>query len=554
MKKQAKKITKKPPMTKKAVSKNLSVKKRRSAVVVRKPISKKNRLPVKAKKHITKKRLKIFKPLGLFVVIMGALGLVSLISFAIAGFFSATDNTDTPVLGASTGLMVPTGFKAKVVNYSVMLSWDNMTDGQYQYVIWVYDSGIKKYNPEVIVDGKGTIGDIITKTYDQKPGTTLLYKVSMCEGCQFSEYHKIIGNSGGLSAGSVVTVPRVRTPSSLRLSNVSSGIKLTWSQIPGVDGFNIYRSSSFFGNYEIIGSVGTDGTYSSWHTMTDGVYDVPVDVPSPTTFTDTTVVPGVVYFYRVSAKKMINLLTDKKDWINIESSRSGFKSIRAAKLATPRGFSVKAAATDRLTIYAGKINISSTEGYYLYCDKCDTTKMKLLPSASPDIQFGSAKTDKNTVAFSLGSLKEKIRYGLWLTRYKVMDGKIYESAKTSTVYARTAGVRSPVAPVDFQLFDYIENQGISFSWKVPDVAVSEYNMLIECDYNESEDKPVWVGKPVPYKISGESSKNMVDSYIFDIDDFSNSRGKCTASLSAYDSKTRQYSEAATVTFKDKNIK
>lgn len=313
MKKQAKKTAKKT-LVKKAVVKKATIKKVKPVAVL--------------KKSVSKKKVKFFKPLGIISAIGGALGLVLLVSFSLANLLAPNVINDKPVLGATDGLVAPTGFSSKVTNFRVYLSWNNMVDGDSQYLIWIYNSTAKKYYPETLADATGAYGSVITKSYDQIPGTTLLYRVSMCEGCQFTSENTVSGSVGSMSAGVAVTVPKIPAPTSLKLSSNNVGVKLSWKAINGVDGYNIWRATSLLGSYTKVGSVGIDGTFSTWHTYNaDGTLDIPVDMRSPTTFIDKTASSGKMYFYKVSAKKMIAPLTYSRGWLNVESSRSSFSMI-----------------------------------------------------------------------------------------------------------------------------------------------------------------------------------------------------------------------------------
>lgn len=532
MKKQARKTIKKT-----VTSRQLSTKKRSTSKIKK---------PAVSKKSISS------KPIGVFVSFAGMIGLASLMLFAIGGFWpSAVVANDSSVLGATTGMMAPADFKAMVVNYSVMLSWSNTADGDYQYVIWVYDSAEKKYHPEKIIDGNGSVGEVITKTYDQEPGTTLLYKVSMCEDCRLKSDRTITGNPGDMSPGLVVKVPMMPTPSSLRIANNIDGIKLTWSQSLGVDGFNIWRKTSYFGRYSKIGSVGTNGTYSAYHTYdADGVARVPIDVPSPTIFIDNDVIPGRRYYYKITSKKMIVPLVGKSGWLSTTSRDSRQVAIVAAKLSTPKGFTAKAAAKDRVIVSVMMGETSPKSGYYLYCDKCSTKRLKLLSSENSDIQFGGIDSDKKLMSFSLRGLSDDTRYGLRLSSYRIVGRRVYESPKTKTIYLTTTEVQSPLAPADFKYNESADPTEASFTWGTIEDESYDYSMAIDCVKNSNTSSSLWKGRAVPYKINTDSIY-AAEIYGFSIKDLDKKKGSCTAYLTAYDPKTALYSEPAVATFEDK---
>lgn len=298
----------------------------KKVVVVKKTVVKK-RKPVSARrKVVTRKKFKFFKPLGYIAAIGGALGFALLVTFAVSNLLTPSVSNDQPVLGATTDLIAPTDFKATVSNYRVTLTWDNMVDGEYQYLIWAFDKTNNKYIPEISVDGTASLGDAVSKTVDQAPGTTTLYRVSTCSGCQFTSSTTVSGDVGELSSGVAVTMPKLKTPTITSTKSVDGGLKISWSAISGVDGFNIWRATSRFGSYKQIGSVGIMGTYSAYQLKANGVNSVEIDIPSPTSFLDSSVVPGNKYYYKVSSEKRIKPLTSEKRWLDFESQKSGIKT------------------------------------------------------------------------------------------------------------------------------------------------------------------------------------------------------------------------------------
>ncbi len=509
MKKQAKKTTKRTLVKKVAVKKAI-VKKRKQVAI--------------AKKAVSKKKVKFFKPLGIISAIGGALGLVLLISFSLANLLAPNIIDDNTVLGATTGLIAPTGFSAKVTNFRVSLSWDNMAEGNGQYLVWIYNSNAKKYYPEALVDGTGATGGIITRSYDQAPGTTLLYRVSMCEDCQFTGENTVSGSVGSMSAGVAVTMPRLSTPKINSVTSVDGGLKISWGAKSGIDGYDIWRTTSPLRSYTKIGSVGTDGTYSSWHTYNaDGTPAIPIDVPSPTSYIDKTVVPGKLYFYKVSAKKMITPLTYEKGWQNFESNRSGFKMV-VPIIRPPVGLKVEAAYKD--IVY---ISISSsqeaTDLTYIYCDKCASKKM-LLNVKTPGISFGGVAFDSSTVSYVLSGLKANTRYTFSATKARVIAGKAYESQKTKTQTIKTPNIDQPAMPTGLQPGGMSEETGLRIIWDDPLVAVDGYSITAVC--NNSTDKIFYEDIAFASTWLDENNKRA-----FDIGSTFMAAGECSVNLTAY---------------------
>lgn len=249
---------------------------------------------------------------------------VFLSAVGLSAIFSDVSNNDS-VLGASTKTMAPMNFKAETKGYRVNLTWDNVVDGDYRYLVWVYDRENRKYEPKAFGSGSGSIGEIVSYDLDQIPGTSVLYRVSVCNDCRFSKEKGIIGSPGFLSSRATVNMPRIERPDSIVASADNTGVKLSWSPIVGVDGYEVWRSTFLLGltGFRKIGFVGTLGTFSSYHVYEkDGEPKIPIDVISEATYLDEKVRPGVRYYYKISARKMIVPLTKPTAWQSTYGNRS----------------------------------------------------------------------------------------------------------------------------------------------------------------------------------------------------------------------------------------
>lgn len=280
---------------------------------------------VVSKKRVQKKKNTFSKS---FSVISIGVSVVSVVLF-FAVFTSSkifpTATVEGAVLGASTKTMAPMNFKAETKGYRVNLTWDNVVNGDYRYLVWVYDRENKKYEPKAFGSGSGDIGETVSYNLDQIPGTSALYRVSVCNGCRFSKEKGIIGSPGFLSSRAKVNMARIERPDSIVASAGSTGIKLSWSPIDGVDGYEVWRSTFLFGltGFRKIGFVGTLGTFSSYHSYDkDGEPKIPIDVISEATYLDKKVKPGVRYYYKISARKMIVPLTKPTGWLSMQSNKS----------------------------------------------------------------------------------------------------------------------------------------------------------------------------------------------------------------------------------------
>lgn len=155
---------------------------------------------------------------------------------------------------------VPTGLAAVPGNNQVSLSWAT-------------SAGATSYNVKRSTTSGGpysTIGSPTSASFTDTTavnGTTYFYVVSAVNGVGES------ANSSQVSA-TPATVPA--TPTGLAATPGNNQVGLTWSSASGATSYNVKRSTTSGGPYSTIGS------------------------PTATSFTDTTAVNGITYFYVVS--------------------------------------------------------------------------------------------------------------------------------------------------------------------------------------------------------------------------------------------------------------
>nr|WP_078555894.1 hypothetical protein [Bacillus alkalicellulosilyticus] len=124
--------------------------------------------------------------------------------------------------------------------------------------------------------------------------------------------------------------------SALKTSSVRyDKIKVSWSKVPGVHGYEIYRSTS------------STGTFSKVGTVTDG---------STLTYTNTGVTTGKTYHYKVRAYRMVN---GKKVYSPYIKTKSG-KAIPSK----PSNVSAKKVNSSTATVSWSKI--AGANGYQVY--------------------------------------------------------------------------------------------------------------------------------------------------------------------------------------------
>lgn len=132
--------TKKKATTKKAIVKKATAKKaitKRATVVKKTSPSKRttNRRPKKQVKLVIPKKMSNFlKPVGIFIAISGALGLIALVSIGLISVFTPSAN-DEPVLGVSIGsrpsVATPKNVKTSVTKQGISVSWTSANVDSY---------------------------------------------------------------------------------------------------------------------------------------------------------------------------------------------------------------------------------------------------------------------------------------------------------------------------------------------------------------------------------------------------------------------------------------
>ncbi|MGG0176549.1 Ig-like domain-containing protein [Gottfriedia acidiceleris] len=176
------------------------------------------------------------------------------------------------------------------------------------------------------------------------------------------------------------------------VSSSYNKIKITWNNVPGANGYEIFRSTSSTGAYSKVGTVLNEST---------------------TTFTNNSVTTGAIYYYKVRPYRTIN-------GTNSYTSFTKYTSGKAIP-ATPSTLLVKKLSSTSMTLSWSKIDGAS--GYQIY------------RSTSPNGTFSlvGTNTSGSLTSFKNVKLTKGKTYYFKVVVYRTVNGKKVLSLPT---YAR----------------------------------------------------------------------------------------------------------------------
>ena len=189
--------------------------------------------------------------------------------------------------------------------------------------------------------------------------------------------------------------PTLSKPTIKTSANSYNSNKITWSKLSNADGYEIYRSTS------------KSGTYKSIKTITNG---------SKVSYTDTSLVTGTTYYYKVRAYKTVN---GKKVY-------GDFSSVSDAKPVLSKLTTVKAVSA---SYNSNKITWNKVTGASGY---------EVLRSTSKNGTYKSVKTitSGSTVSYTNTSLTTGSTYYYKVRAYRTVDKKKVYSSYSSVVSAK----------------------------------------------------------------------------------------------------------------------
>lgn len=192
---------------------------------------------------------------------------------------------------------------------------------------------------------------------------------------------------GGMSASLNFTVS-LATPSISKVTNTSSGVKVTWKKVTGASGYYVYRRTGTSGSYKKIATV-KSGSTVSYINKTSGTNKVTA---------------GTTYYYKIVA-----YYGSKK---SSKSSASSICYLAAGKLS-----SVKNTASKKMTVKWSKR--SGVTGYQIqYSTKSDFS------SSVKKVKVKGASSTSQVIS----SLTKGKTYYVRIRTYKTESGNTYYSA------------------------------------------------------------------------------------------------------------------------------
>lgn len=201
-----------------------------------------------------------------------------------------------------------------------------------------------------------------------------------------------IDTAGNRSSTKTITVV------SSAVKAASSGytkLKVSWSQLPGVQGYEVYRSTSSTGTYSKVGTVVSGSTLS---------------------FTNSSLTTGKTYYYKVKPYKTVS---GKKVYY-------AFSNIGSAKPVLAAPAKVTAAKVSTTAIKTSWAKVGEASGYEVYRATTKTgiyTKVKTLTTVS-------------SLTFTNTGLGKGKTYYYKVRAYRVVSGKKIYSPYTTIVSAK----------------------------------------------------------------------------------------------------------------------
>jgi len=260
----------------------------------------------------------------------------------------------------------------------------------------------------------------------------------------------------------------------------SSSITISWSSVPSVSGYYVYRSSSSSGTYSNIGST------------------------SNTSYTDTELSDSTTYYYRISAYNSF-----------LEGSQSSYAYATTGIPSTPSNVTASAASSSSITISWS--SVSPASGYYVYRSSSSSGTYSNIGSTSSTSYTNTGLSASTTYYY----------------RVSAFNGSM-ESSQSSYTYATTLSSSSSgsISLTSNSWYSNTLSAGATHSYRFYAYSGSAYTISWEDSDNSSYTADVKAG----LKREGNSTYvvSMTDSnpitfypttsgyYIIDVQGYSNS--------------------------------
>jgi len=215
-------------------------------------------------------------------------------------------------------------------------------------------------------------------------------------------------------------------PTGVTAMTASSGsITISWSPVSGADGYNIYRSLSYSGTYNMVGTVNS------------------------TTFTDTGLLANTAYYYKVAAYNSIGASEQSS---SVSATTSGSNG---ATLSVPANVTATAVSSSSITVSWSVV--SGANGYLIY---------RSLSYSGIYDEVG----DAYSTSFTDTGLSANTAY-----YYKVSAFNNYtETAQSSPVSATTSAGNTPPSAPSNVTATATSPGSITVSWSVVSGATGYY--------------------------------------------------------------------------------
>jgi fibronectin type 3 domain-containing protein len=318
-------------------------------------------------------------------------------SIALMGSFESTITVDDPSKSLFKGVPLPANMRQKLVEMLAYSATENNIDptGTSDFVRdYNYDPTVVPYiDPDV---------QNISGHKDSKytPGT-------LCPGDYV--YNQLPQIRQDVKTYMQFLTPMIALTAS---SNSYNSIKLSWQEISGAAGYEVWRATS------------STGTYTKITTTSNNSY------------IDTSLNTGTTYYYKVRAYKA-----------DTSTQYSGYSSVVSAKpiLATPT--SVKAASSSYNSIKTSWAAVSGASGYEVYRATLSTGTYSLVGTTTTSTSFTNSSLTTNTTYF-----------------YKV---RAYRTVGTTKVYSGYSSVVSakpiPSVPTNFKV-TRVSSTSLKLTW------------------------------------------------------------------------------------------
>lgn len=235
--------------------------------------------------------------------------------YKVSAYNSSGEDSLSPCVSATTVITdVPIVSATATSSSSITVSWSSVSGALGYYVY-------RDTSPDGTYSKVGTVSSASTSYTNTGllSGTTYYYKVSAYNST----------GEGSLSPYAFATTP-LNPPSGVYAKAESkSGITVSWSSVSQATGYNVYRSTSANGPYNVVGTT------------------------SSTSYTNTGLSPCITYYYKVSA------YNDNSD---VESAMSSYTE--ATTLSDLPSVSAITESSSSITVSWS--SVCGAEGYYVY--------------------------------------------------------------------------------------------------------------------------------------------------------------------------------------------